>query len=58
MAMATTWAVAMVTRWPAIKRIMARVARAIATAMRMAGNKEDNGKGGKSNGEGNEGGGQ
>jgi hypothetical protein len=35
-----------------------RVARAIAMAMRMGSNKEDDGKGGKSDGNGNEGGGQ
>ncbi len=39
------------------KRAMARVARAIATAMRMASNKEGDGKGGKSDGNSNEGGG-
>jgi hypothetical protein len=37
-----------------MKRAMARVARAIATVMRMVSNKEGNGKGGKSNGNGNE----
>jgi hypothetical protein len=58
MAMATTRAMTMVMRWGATNRVMARAARAMATAMRMAGNKEVNGKGGKSNGNGNEGGGQ
>ncbi len=58
MATATTWAMAMVTRWQATKRAMARAARSMVTAMRMAGSKEGDGKGGKSNGDGNEGGGR
>ncbi len=63
MAMATTRAMAMVTRWQATKRATARVAtarvaRAMTMAMRIGGNEESNGKGGKSNGDGNEGGGQ
>ncbi len=55
MGMATTWVMATVMRWQAMKRVMARAARAMATAMRMVGNKEGNGMGGKSNGDGNEG---
>jgi hypothetical protein len=39
------------------KRVMVRVARAIATAMRMMSNKEGDDKGGKSDGNSNEGGG-
>jgi hypothetical protein len=39
MAMVTTQAMAMVTRWRASKRAMVRAARAIVAAMRMAGNK-------------------
>jgi hypothetical protein len=41
-----------------IKRAMARVARAIATTMRVAGNKEANIKGGKGNGDDDKGVGQ
>jgi hypothetical protein len=39
-----------------MKRMMVRVARAIATAMRMASNKKGYNKGSKSDGDGNEGG--
>ncbi len=58
MATATTRVMAMVMRWRVTKRAMARVARAIATTMRIAGDEEGNCKGGKSNGDGNEGGAQ
>jgi hypothetical protein len=37
--------------------VMARAARAIATIMRVVGNEEGDGKGGKGDGSGNEGGG-
>ncbi len=50
-------AMVMVMRWWATKRAIVRAARAIATVMRMEGNKEDNGKGGKGNGIGNDNGG-
>ncbi len=53
MATATIWVMATVTRWWATKRAMARAARVMATAMRMAGNEEGDGKGGKSNDDGN-----
>ncbi len=44
----------MATRWRATtKRAITRVARVIAMAMMMAGNKEGNGKGGKGDGNGN-----
>ncbi len=56
MAAASMRAMAMVTRWWATKRVIARVARAMATAISMVGDKEGNGKGNKSNGNGNEGG--
>ncbi len=49
---------AMAMRWPAMKRAVARAARAISLAMRMAGNKEVDVKGGKGDGNGNDGGGQ
>jgi hypothetical protein len=41
-----------------MKRAMARAVRVIATPMRMASNEEGDGKGSKSNGEDNKGGGQ
>ncbi len=44
--------------WQAMKRARARVARAMATMMRVAGNKEGHGKGGKTDGDGNKGRGQ
>jgi hypothetical protein len=43
-----------VTRWRATKRAIARVARAIETAMTMEGDKLGNGKGGKGDGDGND----
>ncbi len=58
MAMMTTQAMVTAMRWQVMKRVMARAARAIATAIRMAGNKEDNGKGNKGDGNSNESGGQ
>ncbi len=57
--MATTWVRVMVTRLVrATKRARARVAKAIATVMRVVGNEEGNGYGVKSNGNGNKGGGR
>jgi hypothetical protein len=47
-------AIATVTRWRATKRAIARVVKAIETAMTMEGNKLGNGKGGKGNGNGND----
>jgi hypothetical protein len=41
-----------------MKRAKARAARAWATVMRVAGNKEGNGNGGKRDGDGNKGGGR
>ncbi len=51
--MATTWVMAMAKRWQATKKGITRVARAIATAMMIAGKKEGNVKGDKGDGDGN-----
>ncbi len=46
------------TRWQAMKRAMAREARAIMMTIQMVGDKEGNGMGSKSDGNDNEGAGQ
>jgi hypothetical protein len=58
MAAVTTRAMVMAVRWWETKRAMARVARAMMPAMRMADNKEGSGKSGRSNCDGNDGGGR
>jgi hypothetical protein len=56
MVAATTRAMVMVARWWATNRAMARAARAMVTAMKIADDEEGNSKGGKSNGDGKKGG--